>query len=98
MKSKLGEEVVEKLVLRHPSILWCPPLKPEIQLPIFAQTLTHYPMEEGFILKKKSTEQTWMECTGCMVEKYFHNDGIGWLSFKTLGQLVYCADKDMTGR
>ena len=28
----------------------------------------------------------WMECTGYMVGKYFHNDRIGWLSFKTLGQ------------
>lgn len=33
----------------------------------------------------------WMERTGCMAGKYFHNDRTGWLSFKTSGQFVYCA-------
>ena len=88
MRSKLGDK---KLALRQPSVLWCPPLKLKLQLPICAQTLTHYPVEEGSTLEEKLTEWTWMEPIGYRVGKYFHKDRTGWLNFKSLSQLVYCA-------
>ena len=40
------------------------PPKPEFQLPICAQTLTHYLKEEGSTREKQIAGQTWMEELG----------------------------------